>query len=144
MHSHGISAHILGLKAWKRQLQACPGLGCMEFSLWEEFCRREGQDTRRGQGKARDRPLCLALSCFYSLKKHPKPTIISSPPAQSCSKESSTRVLAISGFVSKTSPDLQSQGHGKIPNLSEIGFHWWLEDLQPPSTGAWKGLLGQQ
>lgn len=51
MHSHGISTPMTGLKAWKRHLQTCPVLGCMEFSLQEEFCRRE--DRTQGQDKAK-------------------------------------------------------------------------------------------
>lgn len=40
--------------------------GCMEFSLQEEFCSREGQDTRRGQGKAGISPSAWHSAVFIT------------------------------------------------------------------------------
>lgn len=94
---------------------------------------RTGHKERTRQSS--DQPLCLALSCFYSLKKPLKP-----PPLlpKAVPKKAADRFWLCWDLCLKPA-QTSSQACGKIPNLSEIGFHCQLEDLQPPSSRAWKG-----
>lgn len=71
---------------------------------------KTGHKAKQGSAPLPGTQLLLQLKKKKKIKKSPK---ISSSPAQSCSKESSAQVLAISGFVSKTSPDLHPRVTGK-------------------------------
>lgn len=72
VHSHGISTPLVGLRAWKRRLQTCPVLGCMEFSLQQEFCRREGQTQGQDKAKQGSAPL-PGTQLLLQPKKLPNP-----------------------------------------------------------------------
>lgn len=68
-----ISTPITGLKAWKRHLQTCPVLGCMEFPLQEEFCRREDRTQRQDKAKQGSAPLPGTQLLLQPKKKTLKP-----------------------------------------------------------------------